>query len=206
MKIYLVRHGETNLNAKDVYQFPDTLLSKTGLKQSKSLANRFKNIKVDKIFSSPYKRTIQTAEMIKDITGKDIEYVEDLKELTKPSQMIGKKYKDPEIERIKEEIASHTNNPMWHYSDEENFFDLVGRAKRIIKMLEDMEYGDVVLVMHEGIMKVLISVLIFGNNITPELFDKIYFFLRIKNTGITVLELNNGDFKLITWNDHAHLG
>lgn len=205
MKIYLVRHGETDSNVNEAYQFPDTLLSKEGLKQSHALADRFKKIKIDKIFSSPYERTKKTAEMIKEVTQKDIEYVEDLREVTKPTLFHGKSYSDPETIRIKEEIASHMDDPLWHYSDEENFFDLVGRAKRIIKMLEDMEYKDVVLVMHEGIMKVLLSVLIFGNEITPELFDKIYFFLRIKNTGITVLDLTNGDFKLITWNDHAHL-
>lgn len=206
MKIYLVRHGETDLNAKDIYQSPQTLLSKTGLKQSSFLANRFKKIKIDKIFSSPFERTKQTAQMIKKVTGKEIEYVNDLRELTKPSQFVGKSYTDSETERIKKEIASHMDDPLWHYSDEENFFDLVNRAKKIIKMLDDLEYADILLVTHEGFMKVLISTLIFEDIITPELFDKIYYFLRIKNTGITVLDLKNGDFKLITWNDHTHLG
>lgn len=206
MKIYLVRHGETDLNVKEIYQFPDTPLSSEGLEQSKILSERFKEIKIDKIFSSPFKRTKQTAEMIKDVTGKDIEYIKDLRELTKPSQFLGKSYTDQQAERIKKEVASHIDNPVWRYSDEENFYDLVARAKKVIKWLGELEYKSILLVTHEGFMKVLLSTLIFGEDITPELFDKIYYFLRIKNTGITVLDLNDGVFKLITWNDHAHLG
>lgn len=206
MRIYLVRHGETEYNVKGLYMSSDIPLSATGFKQAQNLANRFKNIKVDKVYSSPYERTKQTAKLIEEVVNLNIEYDGDLKEIVRPSEFIGKHLTDPNVQRIKKILKENANNPDFHYSDEENFFDLVKRAKRIIQKIQHLTEEDILLITHEGFMKVVIATLMFGDELNSAMFDKLYFFFSIKNTGITVLEKRPDEWKLITWNDHAHLG
>lgn len=206
MKVYLVRHGETEYNVKELYMTPDVPLSEVGKKQSETLANRFKHLTVDLILSSPYERTKQTAEMVKSVVKKQIEFDDDLKEIVRPSEFKHKPFSDPEIERVKELLDEHKEDPKYHYSDEENFFDLVKRARRLIKKIEQLNKKHLLVITHEGFMKVLVFVMMFGERANPKLFENLYYFFKVKNTGITVVQKEGDSWKLVTWNDHAHLG
>lgn len=65
MDIILVRHGQTDWNVKDLLQGQtDVELNETGKIQAKETAEKLKNIKIDEIYVSPLKRTINTAEEI----------------------------------------------------------------------------------------------------------------------------------------------
>ncbi len=65
MKLYLIRHGESVANKDKVFQgWTDVSLSEVGHTQAKSLGDFFekKNICFTKIYSSPLKRAIETAQ------------------------------------------------------------------------------------------------------------------------------------------------
>ncbi len=63
--IYLVRHGTTDDNVKGIFQGSrDTTLGKQGLLQAALLASRFKDIKIDAIYTSPLLRASMTADKI----------------------------------------------------------------------------------------------------------------------------------------------
>lgn len=65
--IYIVRHGQTNWNLEGRYQGRiDIELNETGINQAKVIHEELKNIKFDKVFSSPLKRAYKTAEIICD--------------------------------------------------------------------------------------------------------------------------------------------
>jgi 2,3-bisphosphoglycerate-dependent phosphoglycerate mutase len=64
MPIYLIRHGETTLNATRILQPPDTPLSEEGLAQAEALGRRLKGQHVDAILSSDLSRTLQTSQAI----------------------------------------------------------------------------------------------------------------------------------------------
>lgn len=67
MRIYLVRHGQTNYNLKRLVQGRiDEPLNKTGIKQAKQTGQLIKqlNFKFDKIVSSPLSRAFETAYLI----------------------------------------------------------------------------------------------------------------------------------------------
>lgn len=65
--IYIVRHGQTDWNKEGRYQGRvDIELNESGIKQAKQISEELKNIKFDKIFSSPLKRTYKTAQIIRD--------------------------------------------------------------------------------------------------------------------------------------------
>lgn len=64
--IYLVRHGEVENPSKIIYgRLPGYRLSKRGELQVKKLAEFFKNLKLDAIYSSPLLRSRQTASSIR---------------------------------------------------------------------------------------------------------------------------------------------
>lgn len=62
--IYVVRHGQTDLNKEGRLQGRAGLpLNEQGIEQAKCLRDNLKDIKFDYIFSSPQERAIQTAEI-----------------------------------------------------------------------------------------------------------------------------------------------
>ncbi len=63
--IYIVRHGETDWNVKNIVQGQsDSVLNEKGKKQAKSVSEKFKDATFDVIFSSDLSRAKQTAEII----------------------------------------------------------------------------------------------------------------------------------------------
>lgn len=64
MRLLLVRHGETALNAARILQPPDTPLSARGLDQARALARRLAGEAIAEIWSSDLPRAWQTAEAI----------------------------------------------------------------------------------------------------------------------------------------------
>lgn len=66
MRIIFVRHGESIGNKKNIIQGHKNFgLSKKGKNQAQKLAERFKNTKIDIIYSSDLKRAVQTAKIVK---------------------------------------------------------------------------------------------------------------------------------------------
>ena len=79
-KLYIIRHGSTEWNAKKRYcGFLDLALNKKGKVQAKRLRRRLKNETVHKVYSSDRRRAIETAGIV--FKGYDIEKVADLREM-----------------------------------------------------------------------------------------------------------------------------
>ena len=65
MRLYMMRHGQTDWNVEGRYQGrQDIKLNSKGIYQAKKISGKLTNVKFDKVFSSPLKRTLQTAEII----------------------------------------------------------------------------------------------------------------------------------------------
>ena len=62
-RIYLIRHCEAAGNQRRTFQgHTDNDITELGKKQLEFLSERFKNIEIDKMYSSPLKRAVKTAE------------------------------------------------------------------------------------------------------------------------------------------------
>jgi broad specificity phosphatase PhoE len=82
LNIYLIRHGQTNLNRDGRYQGEvDKEINDYGRFQAELLGQRLKKYNIDIIFSSDLKRVIQTSEIINRYTGTDIIVREGLREI-----------------------------------------------------------------------------------------------------------------------------
>lgn len=69
MRIYLIRHGETDLNASRTIQHPHTPLSARGLQQAHRLGERMRDVPIAAILTSDYARAHGTAEAVRATTG-----------------------------------------------------------------------------------------------------------------------------------------
>src|SRR5574344_1683069 len=69
MKLYVLRHGETNENITKVMQGNmETILNETDVKQSLSVRDKVKDAKINLVISSPKKRAKLAAPGIEIIT------------------------------------------------------------------------------------------------------------------------------------------
>ena len=205
MKLYLVRHGESEYNAEELYQPPTSKLSEKGVEQANFLAQRFQSIPVDVIFSSSLTRAKETAEIIAKVIQKEIVYEDLLAEIKRPSEVIGKSKKDPEVIELFKQIDSHADDPNWHYSDEESFTDLKKRAQELLLFIESRQEEHILCVTHGAMLRMIICVML-HSDVSAEFYQRFWNFFRTRNTGITVCDYEDGEWHLVTWNDHAHLG
>ncbi len=207
MRLYLVRHGESTSNAHLIHQDGGVELSAFGLRQAKFVAKRFHKIPTDLIIASDYSRARQTAEEIKKITKKNIVFTSLLEEVKRPSEIEGLRYDHSEAIRIKKIIREHKHNPKWHYSDEENFYDFKERCQEFARYLLKRKEKNIVVTTHGFVMRMLIGLMMFGDELVLEQYEHLLGFLELSNTGITIVEKTDaGNWKLVSWNDYAHLG
>ena len=151
MKIYYVRHGQTDLNLAKKMQGGGTEkeLNETGVSQAYNTKKELENVKYDLVICSPMKRAKQTAEIINE--GRDIPIITD-------ERIRERKLGDYEGRDVTEEMEKRIWNYDLNYQipGGENLHDF---EKRILDFFEDIKqkYADktVLIVAHGGIAKVI---------------------------------------------------
>ena len=204
-KIYFIRHGESQQIASKTNQDDTTPLSQVGLRQADAVAKRFVNLEIHKLYSSPFTRALQTADALSKVLELPVITEPLLAEGRRPSFFAGKSFEDSEVIRIRGLLDEHRNDPAWHHSDEENLYDLRDRMIQVKNFLEKDSAEHLAVVCHSGVLKMLSLVLIFEDLVTPDLFMASYHRTKITQTGITMFEYKDNQWKLLTWNDYAHL-
>ena len=80
--VYLVRHAKSIGNTERIFQGRSNLgLSAEGRAQLPQLAERFRNIPLEAVYSSPLQRAVQTAEAVGHYHNLPIQTEEDLSEI-----------------------------------------------------------------------------------------------------------------------------
>lgn len=73
LRIYLIRHGETEYNRTGLIQgYGEVPLNDAGISQVTCLARRLEKMPMDRIYSSDLRRTAMTATIIASFTGKPL--------------------------------------------------------------------------------------------------------------------------------------
>ncbi len=201
MKIYFVRHGSTDSLEKKVTQPSTEPLNEKGINQSIELAKRFVNTDLDLIISSPYTRAIQTAEKINNqILISDL-----FKEVTKPSEIVGKSKLDVEVINILKKIGDmYLVDPNWHYADEENFEDLKKRGIDALEFLKSQNKENILVVSHGNFIALLVGLMLFGNDFPVDISLRLKNFFRFYPTGVSTCVFEDNKWKLVCWNDTSH--
>ncbi|MCA9355662.1 histidine phosphatase family protein [Candidatus Kaiserbacteria bacterium] len=93
MEVYLVRHGETGGNIAHRHQQEDTPLSGKGQRQAREVAEQIKQLKPTHIVASNLIRAIETARIISEVCGLNLETNPRFIELVRPDHMYGHYHK-----------------------------------------------------------------------------------------------------------------
>lgn len=147
MELYVVRHGQTDYNVKNVFQgHIDIPLNETGKKQAEETALKFRNIHIDMILVSPLQRTVETATPISEITGVPI---------TIEERLIERCFGDMEGQKSREDWNIEMMLDYEKNYDIENIEPIKTFFKRIFKFLDEIteKYKDkkVLLVTHGAV-------------------------------------------------------
>ncbi|MBI5004365.1 histidine phosphatase family protein [Candidatus Kaiserbacteria bacterium] len=207
-KIYFIRHGESQGNVGNAWQGPHGSLTQKGRSQAASVAERMRTIPFSALISSPFERAKETAEAIVAQVGKEIEFSELFVERRRPTELIGVARNDPRSLEVDAQINMNFGTSGWRHSDEENFEDMMARAKAALTYLAEHSQDEIAVVTHGFFMRVMLAAALAGENLTPELCEHFLVSFRTANTGISLLmydEKAPRSWWLWTWNDHAHL-
>jgi broad specificity phosphatase PhoE len=210
MYIYLVRHAETKANAQNLHQLDEDALSDLGVKQADAVARRFmqayQSAKLPEIYSSPTKRTIDTAQPIATKLNLPIVQSILLREVVRPAEFVGLARNTDSVMKIKQILYENRFNPEFKYSNEESFLDLRTRANQIFNEIVNINTSDKIIVTHAVIMKALLAQFVFGADYTPEQYFAIYDgFAANKNTGVSQIAWDGKKWWVTYWNDYSHL-
>lgn len=152
MDIILVRHAQTEYNAQDrVLGRTDIPLSELGLRQAERLGQRLAEQRIDKIFSSPLLRAVQTAQAIRKAQKLPCE-LEIAPALIEMDFGIweGQPRKSEEYQNEKRRYFSRFQNG-------ESYFDVAARAYAFLRDIAGLPFGRCALVTHNGICRVITS-------------------------------------------------
>lgn len=214
MNVYIVRHGQTVGNAKSLHQDSQDPLTQKGHLQADELAERLRNIDIDAIICSPFIRTKETLEHIQKYkTDIPVEFDDRIVESKRPTEIEGMSTKDPKALQIRLSIQENAHDPEWYHSDEEKVLDVLNRVSSFVKDLEQRDEENILIITHGEILRTLFLLFYKGNDATVDDWEDFRNFFWITNTSLTLARYisptDNPEYngwKLITWNDHAHLG
>lgn len=203
-RIYFVRHGETDSNLSLLLQSPDESLNINGLKQAENIAERTKGINFQKIISSDHLRAQQTARAIAVANNMEYESSSLFGETRPPSEFFGVSANSPEVQKYYELRIENQHNSEWHFADEENVYEIINRAEKALKLLEEDPISDILVVTHGWFLRTLALKIILREKLDTDTLLASGGVLKTSNTGITVCELVSGQWRILTWNDHSH--
>ncbi len=200
MKIYLTRHGQTEWNLQGKLQgSSDSKLTCKGIEEAHLLGERLKDIKFDSIYSSPLERAYDTAKYIKRDRDIDIITCDCFKEMN-----FGTWEGIPrvDIERMyREKHYNFWNMPHLFIPLDGEFFDeFVERIRKCFLEIVNNEKGEnILIVVHTAVIKAIYSIV--KNYTVSQFWDPPF----IKNTCLSIIEINKEEMKFILEADISHL-
>lgn len=208
--IYFIRHGQDEQGVGDVFQGADSKLTELGKRQATFVAERATALAADCLISSPMPRAKETAQAIAGTTHLTLETNELFREYTPPSDLVGSERMTRAGKTYIAQMIAHMDEPAWHYADEDNYHDLHTRAVDAVDYILERKESKFIVVTHAGFMRVMITAMMTEEVPNAQITYMFMRFLKPENTGITICRYHsNADrrnkWRLIAWNDHAHL-
>lgn len=160
-RLYLVRHGATELTAEDRFSgATDVPLSGEGRQQVASLAERLAADQIDAVYASPMGRTVETARILAKPHGAEVRAESALREIDY-GHWEGKTREEVEAQ-YGEEYEDWQEDPLTIAPrDGESGVQVLARALPVVRrIVEQHQGGSVLLVCHKGTNRLLISSLL----------------------------------------------
>ena len=177
--IYIVRHGQTEMNNRKVLQGrSDYPLNGAGIAQAQKAADELKHISFTKVYTSPLKRAVQTVEII---APKAHAVIDD-----RLIEMDYGPYEGTDLNRLPPEILTFFNDFVHNPAPDgmERLSSVVERAGNFLEEIRNLE-GDILISTHAIAMKGILEYLTPGS-------DGAYWSKYIGNCAVYAAENRNG--------------
>ena len=189
MKLYLVRHGQSEANAGEYVSTAKTVLTEQGILDAKKAGELLRGVQIDKIFVSPYTRAIQTAENA--LPGREYEIADCLHEAD-CGQMEGhswaemrQKHGDGLDEMLKVDDFTRVGG--------EDYKSVQARARQFMAIVENCGCERVAAFSHAGLICAFFEEVI-------DKHTKVGRNYNLDNGSVNVFEVKNGRWKCIALN------
>ncbi|MFI3175703.1 MAG: alpha-ribazole phosphatase [Bacillota bacterium] len=151
MRIYFIRHGETEMNVSGkFYGWTDCDINEVGKRQAEELHTFFKTQKIDMVYSSDLLRAAHTAKIVFRDNDCEIKYDSDFREMNFGD------WEDKDFAYIKEHHAEKLERWQTSWQDEfhengESFVEFYDRvSKGIDRVVAESKGKNVAVVSHYG--------------------------------------------------------
>lgn len=199
MKLYIIRHGQTDWNVEGKIQGrQDIPLNDMGRRQARALADGMKSRPVASVYSSPQKRAMETAEAIAGPLGLTVKAVPQLMEIG---------YGDWEGRSAEDILTTDRElyESWWQHPATvappggETLNQVDERCRQAWDMIRSGMKGDTAVVAHGGTLAYFIVHLLEGQ---PEAKE-----IVVSNASITTMDYDpeSGACRLVDLNDCSHL-
>ncbi len=196
-EIYLVRHAQSELNEKGVFQGRlDSDLTPLGFVQARLTASFLRERGIQRIVSSPQRRALKTALTIGDVLGLDVEVDERLKEMSF-GDLEGKGFRDL-TEEERSMVLRWLENPVRYPLPTQEPLELF--EKRVSSFLEDLlgwKEERIAVVGHGGSLQAIVCI---ATGIGLENLWRIH----MDNAGVSLIRYE-GSFRIVFLNRRCHL-
>lgn len=198
--IYLVRHAQCIGNVeKRLTGYHDYELTEEGKIQAQNLAEYLRDVKFDCIFSSPFKRTVNTVQPIAEMQGLEIEIYRDLSEMNFGSY---DGYTWEEVDKLDKTILHNSQKEIMGIPKQEKTEHVQERMMSVIKNLAEENLNKTILICSHGISieAFLRGISKLPFNVDSKKYSQI-------NTSINIICYNNenGQFEIKELNKTEHL-
>jgi len=198
-KLFLVRHGNTELNSAERYWGrSDVKLSAAGIRQAERLRDRLAVEKIDAVYSSNLERALVTAEIIASGHQLAVITCTELREVNF-GQLEGLNFS--EISRLYPEVAKlwAERSTKLKYPGGESLVKFNNRVSKFLSKLDKHTVGETILIVaHSGVLRTLVCQLL---GIDPQRRWQI----RLDLASLSILETHQQGAILSLLNDVSHL-
>lgn len=194
MKIYIIRHSESIDDIENCYGgIADFDLTENGKDKVKESRKEIDNYGIEKIYTSPYKRAYQTAQILNENMKVDMKVIDDIRELNSHGIRSG----------VNKELAKNIFSYVFQKEEYKNTGYYLGktflggedieefdkRVKEAINFIirDSQGLDSIAIVTHGGVHRSIFKNIL---NINKKLDE-------IDDVATTILEYNNGKFEII---------
>ncbi len=183
MKIYFIRHGETDWNVENKIQGSNDIeLNENGVSQAIALGEKIKALgyPIHKIYTSPQKRAKKTAKLLSKAIDVEYEITHGLEEMNL-GRWEGFTWKEVKEEDSEIYNAWYPERNTKKTPDGESYEDVLSRSLAAVQSILKNESKDIAIVSHGAVIKCLLCHV---NNVPFDQMDQ----FRTGNTSITIIE------------------
>ena len=197
--VLLVRHGQTSSNTTGFFMgWSDEDLNEVGYAQVQALSSRLANLPVSSIYTSPLRRTYNTAAILAKPHKLELKVIDELIEI-QAGDWQGLhtdeiKQRWPELWQQSRTDVSNVTLP-----NGESFGQVRERAVRAFDTILAANHDrQVAIVSHEVVIKVIVAHALGATN-------SIYRRFEVRNASLSEIQITDDNARLVTLNDVSHL-